>query len=715
MAVTMKVDDLKPILAMKLDVIPIRKWDARGKNNKIAGKIPRDSEWQIKTYRAAMIKEWIKAGGNIGVRLRAGELVIDVDPKHDDAKGRTAEELVDELELELGISFEGAPVVKTGSGGWHIYLKKDSEYRIRNNIKLFGGAIEFKSFGRQVLAPGCRHPNGDYYSWVRNAGAELPNCPRELWALIRRAKPEERKNVKGAALKPKQILSCLKQLDPGEFRDYELWRNIMFSVHYSSGGDHDSRDVFINWSTADPEYSDAGDTIEAMWDSADEFRSDARTERTLYHYVLAAGGNIPIDLDVLGEVEDPQGEEGEKRPLPVFERDSKGRIKHTSAENVLLAMAHFGMGQMEDVFSGKRYTIDLRGVLEKHFEKCHGEDYGDRTRELIAMALAREVEPWTGDPSKATMNRAVQGIRQNVHPLKNYLDGLKWDGKHRTETWLIEASDLEDTPYNRAVSRLLLYAAVGRVMSPGIKFDTMFILEGPQGGGKSTLIRFLADTWAAEGLPPITGQNHKDVISAMRGKWLIEIEELSAMKKSDVDELKSFLSRTEDRARLPYEEETRTFPRCCIFIGTTNTKEYLTDLTGNRRHLPLDVGVITGLEFIHRDQLWAEAMAEWREKPAKKEIHLPESLWETAACIQESRRIIDPWEEKIRTMLFDKWKTEDYISSESILWDGFQLQLQNAGPHHARRISNIMNSLGWERCVFRDNSGRQVRGYKRKD
>ena len=706
--------ELKPCLEMGFDLIPIRKWDSVRKG-KPSGKMPRDNEWVVARYTKPAIIEWIKQGGNLGVRLSAEQLVIDVDPKHEDARGRSASDILDDLELELGIDVSDAPTVETGSGGLHVYLSKPVDQRVKNTIELFGGAIEFKSSGRQVLAPGCKHPNGNFYRWVRNAGGPLNPCPVELWDLIAKPVAESKPRGEGDVLTIKQIKRCLEQLDPANFRDYDTWRNILFSVHYASAGDLDARDLFVRWSTSDPEYREAGEAIEDFWDHADEARGDARTEKTLFYYVLQSGGSVPLDLDLLDDVEQPEDASGEEhRPLPVFDRNKDARIKHTVAENVIRAFDYLGMGVLEDVFSGKKHVIDTRGALRKHFDIEQGSEFNDVVRSKMVLSVTREIQTWAGDPSRSTMELVVPAVTREVHPVQKYLNGLAWDGKRRSETWLIDTSGLADTPYNRAVSRLWLYAAVGRVMKPGIKFDTMIILEGPQGGMKSTLIKWLAGDWAAEGLPPIHAHNQQNVVSAMRGCWLVEIDELASMKKTDVDELKSFVSRTEDRVRMPYERETRTFPRQCVFIGTTNDREYLRDMTGNRRFLPMDVGTIRNVFQIPRDQLWAEAVHDWKRKPADKEIHLPRNLWAFASQMQEERRVRDPWEDRIEEMVNEKWTDETELSTDTLFFECLQMKMAGSDSRHTRRLAQVMRKLGWEATKLKEN-GRQVRGYRKKE
>lgn len=711
-------EQLKPCLEYGLDLIPIRKWNSKsGEPPKASGKMPRDKDWVVAHYTKTDILGWIKKGGNIGVRLRSDELVVDIDPRHKDAQGRSAQEIVEEMELELGINLMEAPCVRTGSGGLHLYFKKPSDQRVRNCVELFGGCVEFKSHGRQVLAPGCKHPNGSMYEWERNAGAPINPCPSELWETI--AKPVAGQSAGEGDLSLEQIKGCLSQMDPTAFRDYDAWRDVMFAVHFASGGDPDACEVFVKWSTADAKYAHSGEKIRMFWENADCERSGGRTERTLYWHVLKSGGTIPINLDSIDEVEQPPSANGEDKPelpMPVFDRDTRsGRIKHTIAENVILACQYLGLGVREDIFSGKRYLIDSQNVLQGAFGLSNGSELVDRSLELMALAITREIPTWTGDPGSATIKRAKEALLIEDNPLQRYLNGLEWDGKERLETWLIECSDLIDNAYNRAVSRLFLLAAVGRALCPGIKFDTMVILEGPQGGYKSTLIRWMAGQWSAEGLPPIGGHHYKDVVGAMRGRWLIEIEELASMTKSDVNYLKAFLSRTEDRVRLPYEQETRTFPRQCIFVGTTNDYEYLRDFTGNRRFLPLKVGNIHNILEIPRDQLWAEAVHEWRENPDRKEITLPRKLWGKAGQEQELRRIRDPWEDRVGEFLETKFSGQTELTTEQLFFDILRIQSDKATSGDARRLSQVMQKHGWRAGRIRTNDGRQVRGYLKGD
>ncbi len=696
---------LKPYLGKPFKLIPILPWNAKDE----AGKRPRDKAWVVEKYNGGELKAWIKKGGNIGIGLTAEQLVIDIDPKHADAKGRTAEELADELELEVGIDLAGCPVVRTGSGGWHIYLAKPADERVRNTIDLFGGAIEFKSYGRQVLAAGCKHPNGEMYVWVRPVAGPLTPCPAELFELIRKPKAEDRVRAPGEGVDLATIKGCLEQLDPGEFRDYDKWRNLMFSVHFACCGDVAGRDLFTEWSTNDPMHSNAAGDIEMFWDHADEQRGDARTEATLFHFVLEGGGKIPLGRLVhdLPDIDEPEDEDA---PVAViYERDRQSLIKANIAENWRGAFEQLGFRVMYDTFGDRDTLVDSLGKLEEHFPGM-GVAVNDELVDLMAATAKREIRPWTGDPSDTTLKRAMVMSRHKYNPVRDYLDSVQWDGVARLETWLTSASQLEDTPYARAVQKLMLIAAVGRIFEPGIKYDTMIVLEGPQGGYKSSLIRWLGGQWACDGMPPLRSSGDKEVVDSMQGMWLVEIEELSSFKKADVDVLKSFLSKRFDRVRMAYARRAQDYPRQCVFIGSTNDATYLRDMTGNRRFLPLDVGTID-VRKVPRDQLWAEAVSVWQKNPMS-EITLPKAAWAEAALEQEKRRVVDPWEDIIGEVLSKL--TTDTVSAESLVTE-MQLKGYKPNQYDYRRIRLIMQMFGWAHVRQRFGGPNAVSGYQKKE
>lgn len=207
----------------------------------------------------------------------------------------------------------------------------------------------------------------------------------------------------------------------------------------------------------------------------------------------------------------------------------------------------------------------------------------------------------------------VVAHKNSYNPIKQKLESAEWDGKPRISTILQKYLKCDDTEYTREVSRLIFAGGIARLYDCGCKFDFMPILKGVQGSGKSSFIRWLAlnDSWFKE-VNDIDGQEGKE---ALDGAWICEISELLALTKSkEVEAVKSFITRQNDSYRKPYERRVTDNPRKCIFIGTTNKSQFLTDKTGNRRFLPIETHC-TGYELYDQEeeckadifQCWLEA------------------------------------------------------------------------------------------------------------
>ncbi len=171
--------------------------------------------------------------------------------------------------------------------------------------------------------------------------------------------------------------------------------------------------------------------------------------------------------------------------------------------------------------------------------------------------------------------------RNGFHPVRLYLDALKWDGKSRVENFLHTYFKAQgDATYIRAISRKVLCAMIARVYQPGVKFDNILIIEGRQGLGKSTAIKALAGAeWFSDAQINVAD---KDSVMSLQGHWVMELGEIASMRKADLELLKAYVSRSVDKIRVPYGKRTEAFPRQCIFIGSKNPDgEYLRDPTGN--------------------------------------------------------------------------------------------------------------------------------------
>lgn len=345
-----------------------------------------------------------------------------------------------------------------------------------------------------------------------------------------------------------------------------------------------------------------------------------------------------------------------------------------------------------------------------------GAEIIDADTTLIKEWLSRK---WRFEPSNDRINEAVTwiAVANRFHPVRDYLDALRWDGVPRIDTWmkrLLSAEAVE--PYLSAVSRKTLVAMVARIYDPGVKYDQVLILQGIQGRGKSRALNALVgDDWFTDA--PIN-VGDKDAILTMRAKWLIELGELSGMSKADTEALKAFISTRSDRIRVPYGKRSENFPRQCIFIGSTNKGEYLRDMTGNRRYWPVNVGWCD-VDAIRaeRDQLLAEA---------KFARELGEALWldqdaeaEGAEKEQKAREVRDAWEDILVEWLAGGETPDADVSpkidrtrfhTRDIFGLGGPLSTHgDLSPANQKRLGEILAKLGYQAKSAKDPITKKAR------
>jgi putative DNA primase/helicase len=276
--------------------------------------------------------------------------------------------------------------------------------------------------------------------------------------------------------------------------------------------------------------------------------------------------------------------------------------------------------------------------------------------------------------SKAIHSALILSATKNrFNPVVDYLNRLKWDGTKRLDKLFIDYLGAADTPYTRAVTRKSFVAAVARAMKPGVKYDTMAVLTGPQGLGKSTILQKIARGRFTDSIQSFDG---KDAAELLQGIWLVEIAEMDAYSKSDVNTIKGFLSRTEDHYRASYARKAEKHPRKCVFFGTSNRSDYLKDPTGGRRFWPIDVGLQQPVKDVFKDldedidQLWAEAVVYLRQGEA---LYLTGDLAEEAKRQQEGHSEQDPRESLVREFVDRKvpvdWHKRDVIERK-LYWGG---------------------------------------------
>jgi predicted P-loop ATPase len=429
------------------------------------------------------------------------------------------------------------------------------------------------------------------------------------------------------------------------------------------------------------------------------------------------GELVPVETlseaDALKQAEELV-EGGEESWFLKLERGGQGRVKSTLL-NLASILTH-GVG--ENIFRRNLFTLRKVFGVETPWGNAVGDEIQDKDLVKIKAWVAKNygVEPALNLISEAV---TLLSDRHAFHPVQDYLRGLEWDGEPRIDTWLAHyLSATGPEPYLSAVSRKILCAMVARVLDPGHHFDCVLILEGPQGIGKSTSIRRLVtDEWFSDAHIDI---REKDAVLAMTGIWAIELGELSSLKKSDVDQLKEFISRRFDRIRLPYGALTELFPRQCVFIGTTNSVEYLRDISGNRRFWPVEVGACDWDAITRdRDQLFAEAR--WYYEIGEP-LYLDNAEAAAGSRQEQEKRMVSDILEDVLAKEFEKVRAlpkadrafdPDQFTMAELFSETGPLAGKLSHTGEQTRVGRCLVRIGYRSKVLKDNDRRSIRRWVR--
>ena len=339
-----------------------------------------------------------------------------------------------------------------------------------------------------------------------------------------------------------------------------------------------------------------------------------------------------------------------------LQREKSGILCNTLG-NLLLIMNN------DDAISGIRHNKLANQIYGENlpWERPHPPWRDADTAQLVAY-----VDKRYGTFSARNYELALTKVSDDraYHPIQEYLNSLPpWDRVPRMDTLLIDYLGAEDSPYTRAVTRKTLVAAVARILNPGVKHDSILVLNGKQGIGKSTLFSRLGRQWYSDSLS-ISDMKDKTAPEKLQGYWLLELGELAGIKKMDVETVKSFITRTDDKYRPSYGRAVESHPRQCIIVGTTNSDGgFLRDITGNRRFWPVRVsggGKYHAWELTETDQIWAEAIVwytEGEELFLKGDIALAAFVEQRDAMENDDREGLVA--EYLEEILPDNWDTMD--------------------------------------------------------
>lgn len=322
----------------------------------------------------------------------------------------------------------------------------------------------------------------------------------------------------------------------------------------------------------------------------------------------------------------------------------------------------------------------------------------------IATWLGRR---WKLSAGIMNISSCVLTIAKNnsFHPVRNWLNTLTWDGVERVNTWLTRYMSAEDTPAVRDIGRWMLVSAIARVFKPGCQVDTVTIFEGAQGRRKSSALRALFSPWFTDELPNF--RDAQAVGQNLRGVWCVEMGELAALIGQGNEITNRAITQRSDRYRPSYGRRVRDFPRQCIFTGTTNRDDYLTDRTGNRRWHPVAIGKILLDELNRdRDQLLAEALTAFQAGA----VWWPERDDQVAAMAQRAseREIGDPWVLKIVSWIcrdaiaarIESRRVDggiSFLTGPELLQEALEIEPGRWGQKETQRLGDCMRSVGWTR------------------
>lgn len=356
--------------------------------------------------------------------------------------------------------------------------------------------------------------------------------------------------------------------------------------------------------------------------------------------------------------------------LEKLEVDKKGNFKQTT-DNIVQVLSNDP--KLKDSIGGvDQFAQKPVKFGDLPWEKFHPSDstWTDTDDACLRYYLEKKYQI----VAKGKTDDAVSFIhkKNTFNPVKDYLSSLEWDGVPRLDTLFSDYLGAEDNEYTRAVARKAFTAAVARIYRPGCKMDYMPVLVGQQGIGKSHMLSIMGGEWFSDSITTISG---KEGYEALHGSWIIEWSELSAARKADIEHLKQFISKRDDRYRKAYERRVTDNPRQCVFFGTTNDNEFLRDYTGNRRFWPIGTDKAKAKKVVfedlpkERDQVWAEAVVRFKEG---EPLYLTGAALEGAEAMQAEHTYRSVREDMVRDYLERKlpedWKDKEIYSR--IQWLG---------------------------------------------
>jgi predicted P-loop ATPase len=566
----------------------------------------------------------------------------------------------------------------------------------RQNIVDFRCATATGETAQDVLPPSSHPDTGKPYEWKYGDDLvadwrSLPEIPAALLALWQSLLTP---GVANAVDAPRVGVEALRELlshhDPDCDRDQ--WVKRLDAIHHDTEGGADGLELAIEWSSRGTKYKGRRD-VETVWRSFHATGDRLITAASLRVEEAATADDFEV-IEPPPSVKPLHLREGDRGPIS----DEENVLRIIERDPALTGIARFDELRSERILA-RPISSDSTVIGERGIPR----PWTDADTVALQTYIQRTYIPRIGRERIEGPLDLYARQHGSFHPVRDYLQGLQWDGTLRLDTWLqaYVGACAQPEAYLAAVGAKFLISAVARILEPGCQVDSAMVLEGPQGIFKSTLLRVLAsDEYFSDSLP--ADLTHKDARDHLRGKWIIELSELAQFKRGEIESIKAFLSRRTESYRPSYGRHEIHFPRQCVFAGTTNSSEYLIDPTGNRRFWVVACGMID-IDALRRDrdQLWAEATSRYNHG---ERWHLTGDIADVAASQAQARVAHDPWTDDVLRALGDIGLAE--VAPGEVLR---RMDLPQEARHerNAGRVGKILRELGWER-VRRDRNRGQL-------
>ena len=623
----------------------------------IRGKRPAEKEWQKRPLSDDFSR--FKGYKNIGVALKANHIVIDVDVSGNKEGAKSLEKLQEDLNIDLMAL--SSMVVKTPSGGFHIYFSKTPAFKVKKEIFSISTKKKYKHLdilteNHYAILPPSTHANGGKYEFYKKEGVlrPIPTIFVEHFMHIAPSKPPHFSSLISSIAASAASASPTSTLDNPHV--IERAKTYLSTCKTSGEGGRNNITFIVAAHIKDWGLSLVTNT-ELMLSFYNPRLDPPLTQDEVIRTVTSAYARgpqhfPPLFSEKLEELASPSPSESPSPSLlppppeePVdpdawierLETTEVAFIKHIDNDNFRNAALFLdNLPQLKGLIG---YNTLSRAIYTRKATPWHSKNHSippedcdfdiglrwtDQDTALLRLYFAsmyfNPQSPKGFSMSKTKLDEAVHSIAvgNQYNPVKIKIEKFlkNWDKTPRLDTWLIDVAGAEDNIYTREVSRMIMMALIFRTYDPGHKFDFMPILEGEQNRGKSAIWERLAihPDWFSDATIDLS--NMRNIQEMLSGKLIIEFGEMCFMTRNSTNEAKRFVASKSDQARAAYSRYVEEPKRICIAVATTNEEEYLKDRTGNRRYLPIRTNIPrdeVSARLVHLEQivphLYGEALA----------------------------------------------------------------------------------------------------------